>query len=237
MGRPIDLSVLELGQKPIRAAQVAIAFMVMSDRPEKLDAVVIHGLSSGMYQAGNLFDHIVKMSDNYKCSILVVGGDGRATGGLISKVAWIGSEAIVSELTSRDVDCERIIVMDPITHSKEEALAIVITAKKHGFRTVGSVSVAYHGGRMFPYIVAAMKEVGYWIDYRILPPPATDWWMEILGSQGAKNTTCLESAMADAIKIEGHITKGFAAPFEEVFYFFKNRSEIVKNQRWDFPGQ
>jgi hypothetical protein len=236
MGRSVDPFTLALVEKSVSVAQIAITFACMSDEPDKLDAVAVHGLSQGMYQEGSLFDHAVGMGRRYQCPIWVVGGDGRATSGSTPQSAWIGSDALVQELVSHGASRGDLIVMDPITNSKEEALAIVRKAEEHRFENVGSVSVAYHGGRMFPYLVAAMKEVRYWIDYRMLLPKATNWWAPILGSQGVKMATCFESAMTDALKIEDHIRRGFAATFQEVFFYFKNRKEIVETPNWDFPG-
>ncbi len=238
MGQQICSRTLELLEKPVSAAQVAIAFAVMSDRPsEELDMVAIHGLSSGMYKSGQLFDHAVMLNASGRAKrIAVMGGDGRATGGNVSGAAWIGSKAMIQQLVVRGVDLDEIIVLDPITHSKEEALAIVKLTKERNFRRVGSVSAAYHGGRMLSYMVAAMKELNYWIDYRMLPPASTDWWLEILGSQGQAITNCFESALADTLKIEEHIQRGFAAPFSEVVYYLRNRQEIVESQVWDYPG-
>ena len=79
----------------------------------------------------------------------------------------------------------------------------------------------------------------WWIDYRMLPPPTTDSWMDMGGSQGLKTTNCIEAAMDDAIKIEkqqqqrdkntGHI---IAASFEDTLYYMQNRRRIVQTQSW-----
>jgi len=239
MGRKIERNVSSMLERPVCVAQVAIAYAIMSDMPAyPLEVGVLHGLSEGMYQAGELFGHTTKLLNNHTIrQIAVVGGDGRATGGTIPKASWIGSEAITYELERRGISQEEIIVLDEITNSREEAQAIVKMAKEKRLRQVGSISTAYHGGRMFPYMVKAMQESGCWINYHMLAPPRTNWWLPMLSSQGEKTTTSLEATLIDAIKIEDHIKQGLAAPFDQVLYYFKNRSEIVKTQNWDYPGE
>lgn len=214
--------------------QVAIAFVVMSDQPDyTLDVGVVHGLSKEMYASGNLFQHASDLLDSgHIREIAVVGGDGRRTGGSIPKEAWIGSDAVKDSLVEIGFIPEAILTTADITNSKEEALAIIKMCKDHDWMTAGSITVAYHGGRMLPYMVAAMRELHYWIDYRMLPPRKTDWWMEILGSQGLSMTNCVDSAMADAVKIESHIEKGFAASFDDVLHYLRHRQKIVANQAW-----
>ncbi len=224
---------MNLGSK-VSAAQVALAFYCMSDAPQSdLDVVVVHGLSQGMYESGDLFNHTLQLQGRYQCPVAVVGGDGRATGGTVPKASWIGHDDVVRQLVMAGIRGDLIFPIDPITNSKEEALAIVRMAELKQLTRVGSVSVAYHGGRMFPYMVAAMQEVGYWFEYYMLPPARTDWWLDIVGSQGAYTTNCVEATMADAVKIENHIEQGFAAPFDEVFFYLRHRAEISRTQVWE----
>ncbi|OHA58420.1 MAG: hypothetical protein A2571_01415 [Candidatus Vogelbacteria bacterium RIFOXYD1_FULL_44_32] len=230
--RKLDSGLLN---QPVVAAQVALAYAVMSDWPlEPLQVVVLHGLSEGMYASGDLFRYTARVQSI--CPVAVVGGDGRTTGGTVPQASWIGFEAVVQKLLQAGVDRQSIIELDPTTNSKEEAVAIVKMAKERGFSRVGSVSVAYHGGRMFPYMVAAMKELGYWLDYRMLPPARTDWWLPMVASQGAGTTNSIEATLLDAVKIERHIEQGFAASFPEVFYYLEHRAEIVRTQVWDYPN-
>lgn len=220
----------------VDARQVAIAFTVMSDAPTApMDVGVIHGLSKEMYKAGNLFNHAGELLHREVIRRLaIVGGDGSPTGKHAPGVAWIGRKDTLLNLQKTfdifDLPLDKVLTTDPITNSKEEALAIVHLCEEHEWKSAGSISVAYHGGRMLPYMVAAMKESGYWINYRMLPPPQTDWFMEILGSQGAAMTNCFESAITDAVKIEDHIRKGFAAPFDEVIQYLRHREAIVAAQ-------
>ncbi len=216
----------------VSVLQVAIAFMSMSDWPEDPpDLVVVHGLSEEMYASSDIFWHVKRLvGDGWWFNLAVVGGSEE----MAKKIGWIGHEALIQRLVDVGIYKDEIMVTDEIVHSKSEAVAILKMARGLGFKSVGSISVAYHGGRMLPYMVAAMKEAGYWIDYRMLPPPTTDWFAEILGSQGLKTTTCFQSAIDDTLKIEEHINMGFAAPFEEVIHYLRNRQEIVRTQVWDF---
>jgi hypothetical protein len=127
-----------------------------------------------------------------------------------------------------------ILTTGPIKHSKDEAVQTVRLAKEHGFKTVGSISVAYHSGRTLPYTLAAMKEENYFVSFHALPPPCTDWWSPVLGSQGLTTIPQARSIIDDALKIEEHIKKGFAASFAEILYYLLNREEIVKTQRFDY---
>src|SRR6185436_280075 len=217
----------------------------MSDYPTKsLDLAVVHGLSQGMYDSGKLFEHTRTLwRRNAFRNLAVVGGDGTGAGNTPN--AWIGPGAIIENLEKVGFAIQEISMTDPIVHSKAEALAILKMAREDGWKSVGSISVSYHGGRMFPYMVAAMQEAAaegkpWWIDYRMLPPSTTDSWMDILGSQGLKQTTCIEAAMEDAVKIERQQTQRdkvtnniIAASFQDTLYYMQHRERIVRNQSWD----
>ena len=241
MGRKLPFG-SDVGQRQVSVLQVAIAFAVSRDRwwDRPLEVAVLHGLTMGMYESGLLFDRAADVAQNYAEHFAVVGGDGRKAGGQIPRESWIGSDAVIEQLVRRGVEKDQIIITGPIEHSKHEAVEILKMARERRFKRVGSISVAYHGIRMLPYMVAAMKESAaagepYWIDYRMVSF-STDWWHPMLGSQGAMMSTPFLSAMDDALKIEQHIKSGFAASFEEVAYYLCNRESIVESQTWDYPG-
>lgn len=207
--------------------QVALAFRV-NQRPQRpLELGVLHGLTAGMYKSGNLFDFSsFLLTSGLIKRLAVVGGDGRTTGGIKPKKSWMGSGAVLKVLTAKGVNRGDILVTDPITNSKEEAAAIIKLARQFDFKWVGSISVAYHGGRMLPYMVKVMQETGYWFYYFMLPAPLTNWKLSMMSSQGRKKTNCFEAACEDAQKIEAHIEKGWAATFDEVIDYLDRRDNM-----------
>lgn len=235
--RNVDPELLRLvDEKKVSIAQIMIAFMTMSDRPQCVDLGIIHGLSEGMYRAASLLDHAVNLYLSNVVNLLaIVGGDGSAMPpNTEPRSAWVGQEWLLQELNKRSIDASFILKTAPIRHSKDEAVQTIRLAKERGFKTIGSISVAYHSGRTLPYTLAAMKEESYFVSFHTLPPPCTDWWSPVLGSQGLTTVPQARSIIDDALKIEEHIKKGFAAPFPEVLHYLLNREEIVKTQRFDY---
>lgn len=225
--------------KKIDPRQVAVAFMVMADRPvEPLELGHLHGLSSEMYKNDHLFQYAAKaLSSGQILNLSISGGDGRKTGGTIPKESWIGQNEILEELERVGIPLNKVIISKPITNSKEEAVAILEICQKMGFRSVGSITTYYHGGRMPYYMVKAMRERELagsptFIDYRMLVSPINKPFAEMLGSQGVKKTTGFQASIDDALKIEEHMAAGFAAKFEEVVHYYENRERIIKNQKW-----
>lgn len=223
----------------VSVAQLLIAQMLASDKSEPpLNMLVLHGLSEGMYASGDLIAHAaglwISKEVNY---IAVVGGDGSPTGQNAPGVSWVGAPFLVSELERLTNKKNEIIVLDPITHTKEEAYAIIRMAQMRGFQRVGSVSVAYHGPRILHCLVAVMKELNYWVEWHMMLPPQTDWLTEMVAAQGQGTTNSVIATLDDAQKVQKYIDNRFGATYAEVLYYLCNRSRIVETQTWDFPGE
>ncbi len=219
--------------------QVGLAFAIMADATRRpVDLGHIHGLSEGMYRNDDLFYFAATLLRNGKIRDLSVsGGDGRKTGGTTPGESWVGSDRVLQKLGEVGISSNRVIISDPITNSKEEAVAILKICAERKWSSVGSISTYYHGGRMLPYMVKAMQERAadgnpWWVEYQMLVSPISDPWAEILGSQGQATTTGFEASIEDAVKIEKHIAAGFAATFEDVIRYLRNRDRIVKTQKW-----
>ncbi|MFA5126788.1 MAG: ElyC/SanA/YdcF family protein [Patescibacteria group bacterium] len=222
----------------VAVAQLLVVHMLASDPPSsEVDMLAIHGLSAGMYQSGNLLECAAELWRSGLAShMAVVGGDGSPTGQSAPGASWVGSSFLIEELAKREVPQDQIIVMDPITHTKEEAYAIVRAAMKHGYRSVMSVTVPYHGPRVLSCLVAVMKELGYWIEWHMMVPPKVNWTLEMVASQGKGTTNSLFAAMDDAAKVQKYVDNSFGASYPEVIYYLLNRARIVEHQQWDFPG-
>ncbi len=220
----------EFEDSQVSVLQIALATLVLSDMPEvTFDLGVIHALSNEMYESGNLFAHSfeLKKANAFK-NFAAMGGDG--TG---ARIGWIGNDKLVAHLIAVGFNKNEILVTDSVLHSKDEAVKILKLAKERNFRSVGSITVAFHGLRMLPYMVAAMKDAQYYIDYRMFPPKTTNWWMETNRSQGISEINSIKEAIDGSIKLEDHIKKGFAASLPDTLYYLENRARIVNQQRWN----
>jgi uncharacterized SAM-binding protein YcdF (DUF218 family) len=239
MNRILSEQMFERASEQVNAMQLVIAQILSCDAPlVPLDAIVIHGLSEGMYASGDLLEHAVDLWKTGRTHrIAVVGGDGSPTGECAPGKSWVGSEFLVKYLTEQGVPREEIIVTDPITHTKEEAYAIVRMAQQHNFKRVGSVSVSYHGPRILHCLVAVMKELNHWIEWHMMLSPRTDWLLKMLGSQGKGMTNSLFAALDDGRKVRQYIDNGFAATSFEVLQYLCDRDRVVETQIWDFSTQ
>lgn len=208
----------------LRVAQLAM--MLSSDWPKgPLDAVFFHALSKGMIEAPNLCDFTAQLYHDGTAPVIAInGGDGSPFGEVAPGKSWPGMDYYVAELTSRGVPSEKLIPTGSAPHTREEANQLIITAKEHGWKRIGIVTVPYHYPRVFCYLPEPFRVHGWQPDMFALTAPSTDWYLPMGASQGKGMTTSEDAALDDAGKVLAQIEKGWAAPLDQVFEYLRSRT-------------
>ena len=210
------------------ALQIAqLAMMLASDRPRKatLDALYIPGLTRGMLESPNVLGHAAKLyKKGWGTTISFNGGDGRAFGGTTPGEVWPGKGHYAMELAELGVPKEHLVPTGPGLHTGEEMRELVLTAKLHGWKRIGMVTIPYHYPRAFCFLVEWMEKHGHHVDVFALCPPVTNWYAFIGASQGKGTTTPADAAYDDAAKLLVQIEKGWAAPPNHVLNYLASRA-------------
>lgn len=202
-----------------------LAMMLGSDRPSgKLDVLYIPGLSAGMLESADIFEIAARSEHSGTARrIAFNGSDGSAELNGTPGAAWPGKDFYVKELRRRHVPAEVLVPTGPGVHTRSETDEFVRTAKEHGWKRAGYLTVAYHYPRVFSCLVKSMQETGYTLDVFACGPPSTNWYLPMLGSQGLSNTTSEQAALDDVIKTLSYIERGFGAPPDDVLAYLRSR--------------
>ncbi len=215
--------------------------MLLSDWPEKkVDVVYIPGLSKGMVESGKLFDvAIAAYAEGLTDRIAFNGSNGERCGSKIAGKGWLGHKWYMAALTEKmnnlfdrqqpsSVLKNKILFPTrPAFHTRDETDALIKLMKKHGSKTVGFLTVAYHYPRAFVCLIQSMRTIGYRVKAYGMSPKTTEWWHAMKGSQGVEYTAPFAECVKDNCKTLEYIEKGFGCTLEELFTYLRYREKVV----------